>query len=94
MPFDMLLEPLDPHIGARPQREAPALAQLTREMHERPLWMIRDAMPIETDLETWQAARQEMVDIQKARGFPLAMAAINRMNFLLRGIPVVIKDEA
>jgi hypothetical protein len=52
--------------------------------------MTKDTIPLETDIETWKAARSEMAEIQKSRGFPLATAMIDRPNFLLRGIPVVV----
>ena len=94
MAFDIGFVDLGPaDVGRTPQREAPMLAKLTREMLERPLWMTRDTVPLEVDLETWKRAREEMVEIQKARGFPLAMASIDRVNFLLRGVPVVIRTD-
>lgn len=92
MAFDLVLEHLDPDVGRTPQREVPALADLTRQINDRPLWMMQDSVPLEVDAETWKCAREEMVAIQRARGFPLASAAIDRTNFLLRGIPVVIND--
>lgn len=92
MPFDILLETLDPDVGRTPQRDAPALAELSREIARRPLWLVDQ--PLEVDEETFGRARDEMKAIQRDRGFPLAMAAIDRVNFLLRGVPVVIKDEA
>lgn len=91
MTFDLLLEALDPDVGRTPQRDAPMLAQLSRQIAERPYYLADQ--PIEVDEETWKRAREEMVAIQRDRGFPLARAAINRMNFLLRGVPVVIGDN-
>lgn len=90
MAFDIGLIDLGADVGRTPQREAPVLAHLTRKIHERPHWQAED--PIEVDADTWKRAREEMVAIQKARGFPLATAQIGRVNFLLRGIPVVVKD--
>jgi hypothetical protein len=92
MSFDLILEHLDTDVGRTPLREVPMLAKLTRQLYERPRYLADQ--PIEADLETWKKAREEMVAINKARGFPLASAAIDRVNFLLRGVPVVIKDEA
>jgi hypothetical protein len=89
---DILLEHLDPDVGRTPQRDLPMLAALSRQLIERPLYLADQ--PLETDVETWKKAREEMVAVNKARGFPLASAAIDRVNFLLRGVPVVIKDEA
>lgn len=91
MAFDLLLEHLDPDVGRTPQRETPALAKLSRQINERPPYLADQ--PIAVDEETWKQARDEMVGIQRDRGFPLAMAAIDRVNFLLRGVPVVIKDD-
>lgn len=93
MAFDIALIDLGADVGRTPQRDAPALAKLSREIFDRPLWMIQEAAPLEVDLETWKQGREEMVAIQKSRGFPLAMAHIDRVNFLLRGVPVVIKDN-
>lgn len=91
MSFDLLLQDVgEADVGRTPQRECPALADLTRQIYARPLWMMQEAAPIEVDADTWKRARAEMVEIQKNRGFPLAMAHIDRQNFLLRGIPVVI----
>lgn len=93
MPFDLLLQDIGPpDVGSTPQLEAPALAELSRQVLTRPPWLADQ--PVETDTETWKKARAEMVEIQKRRGFPLAMAKIDRVNFLLRGVPVVAKDEA
>lgn len=94
MAFDVALIDLGADVGCTPQREAPALARLTREIYERPLWMLREYVPLEVDAETWKQARDEMIEIQKSRGFPLATAAaIPQSNFLLRGIPVVVRVE-
>lgn len=90
MPFDLLLEQLDPHVGSTPQREVPVLAQLSRRLIERPLYL--HDQPLEVDSGTWKQARDEMVGIQRDRGFPLASANISQANFLLRGVPVVIND--
>lgn len=94
MSSDILLEHLDPDIGRTPQRDVPVLAALTRQLYERPSWMMQDTVPLEVDPATWKQAREEMAGIQRDRGFPLAMAAIDRVNFLLRGVPVVMKDES
>lgn len=91
MPFDLLLEDVGPpDVGRTPLLEAPALAELSRQIFARPLWMMQDTVPLEVDPETWKRAREEMVSIQKARGFALASASIDRVNFLLRGVPVVM----
>lgn len=91
MAFDVLLQDVgEADVGRTPQRECPVLADLTRQLHARPVWMMQDAAPIEVDAETWKQARAEMVEIQKSRGFPLATAHIDRRNFLLHGIPVVV----
>lgn len=92
MSADLILEHLDPDIGRTPQRDAPFLAALCKRLAERPAWLADQ--PLETDEETWKRAREEMVAINRARGFPLASAPIDRVNFLLRGAAVVIKDEA
>lgn len=92
MPPDLILEHIDPDVGRTPQRDAPALAVLHRQLVERPPW--RADQPLETDEDTWKCARQEMAAINRDRGFPIAQASIDRTNFLLWGMPVVIKDEA
>ncbi|MHB8272830.1 hypothetical protein [Bradyrhizobium sp.] len=91
MPFDADL--LDADVGRTPQRDAPALARVSREIAERPPWMADQ--PLVIDAATWKQAREEMVDVQKSRGFPLARATdLKTDNFLLRGVPVVIRSEA
>lgn len=94
MPFDLSFENLAAQgdVGATPQVDVPSLAALTRRIYARPPWQVE--LPIEVDAETYQKARAEMIDLQRRRGFPLATGAIGRVNFLLRGIPVVIKDQA
>lgn len=89
---DLILEHLDPDVGRTPQREVPALAKLHRQLFDRPPYLADQ--PLETDVGTWKLAYDEMKAINEARGFPLASAAIDRVNFLLWGVPVVIKDEA
>ena len=93
MAFDIGLIDAGADVGRTPQRECPVLAQLSRMIFERPTWMMQDTVPLEVDAESWKAARAEMVEVQKARGFPLATARIDRLNFLLRGIPIVVREE-
>jgi hypothetical protein len=81
---------MEADVGNTPQLEAPTLAHLSSRMDCRPLWAIED--PFEVDANTFQTARSEMVEIQRRRGFPVASAAIDRPNFLLRGVPVVMAD--
>lgn len=76
------------NVGSAPQFDAPALASLCRRINERPLWAIEE--PLLVDPETYGSARDEMAEVQKRRGFPVACAAIDRPNFLLRGVPVVM----
>lgn len=78
-------------VGSTPQFEAPTLADLCRRINERPLWAVED--PLSIDPETYEIARNEMVEVQMRRGFPVACADIGRPNFLLRGVPVVMADE-
>lgn len=92
MAFDPDLIDLGKDVGNTPQREVPALAGITQQILDRPRW--EDGLPLAVAAETWAQARDEMLAIQKARGFPLAVAPLKRQNFLLRGVPVVIGDEA
>lgn len=79
-------------VGSKPQLEAPTLANLSQRIAARPYFLADQ--PLEVEAETFNLARQEMKAIQAARGFPLATAAIKRPNFLLRGVPVIAKDQA
>lgn len=78
-------------VGSSPQFEAPTLAGLCRQINERPIWAIEEPLPV--DPVTYQKARDEMAEVQTRRGFPVACAAIDRPNFLLRGVPVVMADD-
>lgn len=72
------------------QFEAPTLAELSRKIFERPLWQIRDKLPLQVDPDTFEKARIEMSDVQARQGRAVATAAwVKQENFLLRGIPVV-----
>lgn len=77
--------------GSTPQFDAPTLASLCRQINERPLWAVEEPLPV--DPETYQKASVEMEEVQKRRGFPVACAALDRPNFLLRGVPVVIAGD-
>jgi hypothetical protein len=74
-------------IGATPLFEAPTIARLSDQLIQRPLWAVRDPLPV--DPETYRLGYQEMTEIQKRRGFPVAAAVMDRPNFLLMGVPVV-----
>lgn len=77
-------------VGSTPQIDATTLASLCRRINERPLWAIEEPLPV--DPETYELAREEMTEVQKRRGFPVSCAAIDRPNFLLLGVPVVMAD--
>lgn len=91
--FDIGLIELEPNVGNTPQIEAPTLAEVRRQIYRRPLWQTRDALPLEVDSETYRRARDEMVAIQQSRGWPLATACIERENFMLCGVPIVMGDN-
>ena len=77
-------------ISSTPIREPMTLAELTRRLYARPPWL--HDLPRVVDVDTFTRARDEMLAIQRERGFPLATADIDRDNFLLRGIPVVMSN--
>lgn len=79
-----------PDIGDTPQFEAPTLAELATKIAERPFWAVEE--PLSVDAETFVKAFSEMTEVQRRRGFPVATAAIEQPNFLLRGVPVVKHD--
>lgn len=79
-------------VGATPLRVAPALADLTRQLATRPPWL--NGLPLLVDRDTYLRGREEMIEIARERGFPLATAATIRDNFLLRGVAIVPKDES
>jgi hypothetical protein len=77
-------------IGSTPQFEAPVLADLYRKLVNRPYWAKTD--PLAVDQETFKTGLREMADIQRRRGFPVVAANIEKTNFLLYGIPIVMLD--
>jgi hypothetical protein len=79
-------------VGSTPQFDAPALAALSRQLHERPLWQTREAVPLEVNPHTWQRANNEMREAMERQGRLVAAADIGKPNFLLFGIPVVMND--
>lgn len=82
-----------PDVGSTPQFEAPTLASLARMHYERPLWMVRDKVPLAVDPETYQRASDEMRKVQERQGRRvLAAAWVDGPNFLLYGVPVVMAD--
>lgn len=84
---------MPPDIGSTPQFEAPTIATLCKQIYERPLWMVRECVPLEVDHETWQKAFDEMKEIQERQGRCVVAADwVDRQNFLLRGLPVVSAD--
>lgn len=80
-------------VGNTPQFEAPTLAALARQINERPLWQIKEALPLLVDPETWHRANTEMREVQERQGRHVAAASWAPLpNFLLHGIPVVMDD--
>lgn len=76
-------------IGSTPQFEAPTLADLMHRIRNRPLWAMKDPLPVEP--ETWQKANSEMTEVQKRQGRGVAAAAwADKPNFLLMGVAVVM----
>lgn len=78
-------------VGSTPQFEAPVLAELCTKLVQRARWAAEE--PLAVDAETWQKARDEMVEVQKRRGFTVLGADIKQPNFLLMGVPVVVSDD-
>jgi hypothetical protein len=80
------------HIGSTPQFEAPTLAVLSKQLYDRPLWQIQERAPLKVDPETYQRAFAEMREVQERQGRCVVAADwVDRPNFLLRGIPVVME---
>jgi hypothetical protein len=81
-------------VGNTPQFEAPTLAELARQINDRPLWEVRDKHPLPVDPETYQRGLSEMREVQSRQGRPVAAAGwLKQPNFLLHGIPVVISND-
>lgn len=88
-----IMSSIMPDIGNTPQFEAPTLAQLARQLHDRPLWQIRERKPLSVDHETYRKAYSEMTEVQERQGRPVMAAAwADQPNFLLMGVPVVQND--
>lgn len=80
-------------VGSTPQFDLPTLVELTRQINERPLWQMGEALPLEVDRQTWHRANAEMKEAMERQGRGVAAAAwAPTPNFLLRGIPVVMND--
>lgn len=79
-----------PDVGNTPQLEAPTLAELHRQINDRPLWQISEKLPLPVDPDTFEKAAAEMRDVQARQGRAVPTAPwIEQPNFLLRGVAVV-----
>jgi hypothetical protein len=67
------------------------VAKLRNEIFRRPI-AVAD-LPLETDHETWVLAEAELRAYRAAEGLPFLSAPIDRLNFLLAGVPVVIRAD-
>lgn len=75
-------------VGSTPQFEAPVLADLMRRIRDRPLWAMKDPLPV--DPETYRKAHAEMTEVQQRQGrCVFAASDVDLPNFLLMGVPVV-----
>ncbi len=73
---------------------ADAVAQVQRRVVERAQWLREQ--PLAIDPELWHEARQQLLQILEARGWPLAqdnaLYKANIPHFLLHGVPIVMGD--
>ena len=73
---------------------APALAELTRLMHENLRYRWQWERPFHVEPMLWHRANAEIEMVQEARGFPVLAADWAPLpNFLFHGVPIVMGDE-
>lgn len=81
---------------AKAMVDLPALAVIMRYVAQRPFWAAKQPFPVPAEL--YDAGEQEMRELMKKRGFPLAVCKeLDRdgvKNFMVLGTPVVIEVKA
>jgi hypothetical protein len=76
--------------AAIPLHDVPAVAEVVRRIYDRPPWLRADPLAIEPDL--YREARAEYAKALEKRGWPVPYAEMDRDNFLLRGVTVMIGE--
>jgi hypothetical protein len=75
---------------------APAVAELHDRIARRPHYLADQ--PLEVEAGLWSEAQEQFRDALKARGWPLPvdtrLLGQGVSHFMLRGVPIVMKDEA
>ena len=74
---------------ARALIEAPAVAEVRKRCMARPAWLYDRPLAVEPDL--WQRASTELEQIMRDRGWWVMAADIGQPNFLLHGVPIVMR---
>ncbi len=74
-----------------PLHDIPAVAEVVKRIYDRPFW--QHAEPIEIDQDLYRHAKDEFAAVLEQRGWALSSAEIERENFLLRGVTIVMGDE-
>jgi hypothetical protein len=74
---------------------APAVAEVRRRQVARP-WYLADR-PLAVEPELWHEAQTQLRDALEARGWPLVsdapLVAKGVNNFMLCGVPIVMREE-
>lgn len=86
------VDDFDLDVGRRPQLDAPTIADVMNQMNARPAWAAEE--PFAVDAATFEQAKREMTEIQRRQGRTVSAAPwIRERNFLLRGVPVVVREQ-
>lgn len=79
-----------PDVNTTPLIEVPTLADLYRQMLERPTWQTAEKLPLEVEPDIFERGLLELREVLANQGRAVGVASwIDRENFLLYGCPVV-----
>lgn len=76
---------------AIPLHDIPHVADVVKRIYDRPPWQRNEPLTIAPEL--FEQARAEYADVLQRRGWALPTAEMNRENFLIKGVTVVMGDE-
>jgi len=70
--------------------DVPAVAEVVRRIYDRPPWLRSEPIEIAPDL--YRDARAEYARALEKRGWSVPYAEMDRDNFLLRGVTVIMGE--
>lgn len=80
-------------IGGGPAialHDVPHVAEVVKRIYDRPFW--QHGEPLEVDPDLYERAQTEFRHVLENRGWGLQTAPLDRANFLLRGVPIVMGE--